>query len=86
MSTPRQAYADLAGGEGRDIGTLRWQYTASILILGDLEDLIAYGRAMGLEVQDYRGGGWLVKRGWIVATGERRHLRKLLRSWMTMAD
>lgn len=86
MSTMCQTYADLAAGDALDIGTLRWQYTAPILIIGELEDLIAYGRALGLEIQDHRGGGWLVKRGWIVAKGERRSLRKLARAWMMLAE
>lgn len=86
MNNLRSIYADLAVGRDDDFGTLRWQYTAPLLVLGDLEDLIAYGRSIGLGIQDHRGGGWLVKRGWIVAKGERARLRRLLRAWITLVD
>lgn len=66
-------YRMLKSGNPEDTGTLRFRYSA--LLAGDrLAEVVAYGRALGLVVDDHRGGGWLVRRGWIVAKGRRRML------------
>lgn len=50
-------------------GTIRFPYEEGILAGGRLADAVAYGRFIGLDVHLYRGGGWLVRRGYVVAMG-----------------
>lgn len=50
--------------------TARLPYEVGILARGILADLVAYGRSLGLDVQVHRGGGMLVQRGYLVASGD----------------
>lgn len=59
-------------------GTVRFPYEVGILARGKLADTVAYGRSLGLEVQVHVGGGFLVQRGFIVATGKGSALYRLL--------
>jgi len=57
-------------------GKIRFPYTAGI---GGGRSLIAraaaFGRSIGLTVDDFHDGGWLTRSGYLVAKGRVRELR-----------
>lgn len=57
-------------------GVRRCQFEAGILAYGLIKQVANYGRALGLDVQLF-DSGLLIKRGWLVASGE-EHLLNLL--------
>lgn len=65
--------ADLA-----DVKSVRLPFTCGALVWPAFCDAVAYGRAHGCNIQLYRGGGWLARRGWIVATGLREHVDRFI--------
>lgn len=76
----------LADGSPSDTGTIRFPYSAGVLATGDVADLVAYGRSLGLTVEHHKGGGWLIRRGWIVAKGHRHALSTWIDRVITIID
>lgn len=60
-------------------GTLRIPYVTTFGAHGTIKLIVAYGRSLGLQVDSYHDGGWIERRGWIVARGNEAPLRRLLR-------
>jgi len=48
------------------------------LVYGAFQDVLAYGRALGLDVQFHRGGGVLAVHGYVVARGRWVDMRRFL--------
>lgn len=44
-------------------------YAVGLLARAEVQRWVAYGRSLGLQVENHHDGGWLTRRGWIVATG-----------------
>lgn len=59
-------------------GTVRFPYAAGLLARGDMQDAVAFGRSLGLDVQVFKGSGFLVQRGYIVAKGAGQDLYKFV--------
>lgn len=54
----------------------RCQFEVGILAYGLIKQVANYGRALGLDVQVF-DSGLLIKRGWLVASGEEQSLNLL---------
>lgn len=52
-----------------------------LLARGEFQDAIASGRAMGLEIDVHQGGGFLVRRYWIVIRGDLDTVRRWQARW-----
>lgn len=48
---------------------LRWEFEAGCLAMSEINHIANYGRSLGLDVEIFASGR-LVKRGWIVASGD----------------
>lgn len=57
-------------------GVRRCQFEVGILAYGLIKQVANYGRALGLDVQVF-DSGLLIKRGWLVASGEEQSLNLL---------
>lgn len=57
---------------------VRVPYRVGALIAGRVADATAYGRSLGLTIETHKGGGWLVRRGYLTAHGRAGDLRRFL--------
>ncbi|MCG5464204.1 hypothetical protein MED01_002369 [Micromonospora sp. MED01] len=57
---------------------IRVPYKIGALVAGSVADAIAYGRSLGLTIDTHKGGGWLVRRGYLTAHGRAGDLRRFL--------
>lgn len=69
--------AMLDPGETRT-GTVRFPFAVGIFAKAELVNAVAYGRSLGLDVQVHKGSGWLIQRGYLVATGPGQDLYRLV--------
>lgn len=67
-------------------GAIRFPYAAGLFARGAVLDAVAYGRALGLDVQIYKGSGWLVQRGYLVAKGPGSLLYRFVHRLVTTVE
>lgn len=63
-------------------GTLRVPYVVGLFDEDDTVSIASFGRSVGLEVEVYKTGGWLFKRGELVVTGGSRALCRFIERLM----
>lgn len=52
----------------------------------DLAEVIAFGRAIGLQIEQHHDGGWLVRRGHLVLRGPGRDLARFCLRFNAVSD
>jgi len=66
--------------------TVRGRFECGLLAWAGFLDLIAAARASGLDIEMHRGGGMLVRRGYLVVQGSWGQVRAFLTDWQRMMN
>lgn len=78
----------LASVPATEQGTAKVQfpYKVGLLARGAFADVIAFGRSLGLDVNDHRGGGIFERRGYVALAGPWPKVRQFLDRWVQLED
>lgn len=69
-----------------DTCRIRTPFEVGAFARAAFDDVVAYGRSLGLTVDVHRGGGLLVQRGWLVASGRWGDMRRFLAAFGRLAE